>query len=167
MIPGLLCEGNGVISRAVMMRMRPWFQITAVLLLVLSGCATRQGGYKIGDDTIAFIQPGITSRAEVVENLGPPLLDLPDIRVSAYSWGKLRVTGGQPEPRQPGLSDRQSSYAGTPAPPVEERGLVEGRRWVCCIAWDGEDRVQRLERIEVQAASSLEQAVRRWAGAPR
>ena len=127
------------------------------------GCAMRQSGYKISNETIAFIQPGTTTRAEVVENLGPPLLELQDVRVLAYSWGKMRVTGGSAAARQDAMQSRQMSGYSPPSTPIDEGGLVESHRWVCCVAWDENNRVTRIERIKLESATSLESAVRRWA----
>lgn len=154
-----------------MIKFSRWIQLSFLFAMALSltGCAMRQTGYKIDEETVAFIQPGETSRAEVIENLGPPLMDLPDVKASAYSWGKLRATGGKPavrDPtiRDPGMDSRQMGY-GIAASQIDEGGLVEWRRWVCCIAWDANDRVRRVERIQVEPGTSVENAVRSWAGA--
>ena len=141
-----------------------WVHLLAILAIggLLAGCATRDSGYRISDETIAFIQPGVTTRSEIVENLGTPLLELKEPRVVAYSWGKLRATGGKPA-AQSGTMGTQS--LGSPVPltdPSEESGLIETRRWVCCIALDGNDRVTRLEKLKLEGAQSLENAVRRW-----
>jgi len=131
------------------------------------GCATRESGYKISKETIAFIQPGVTTRTDVVENLGTPLLDLKDARALAYSWGKMRATVTKPVVREEGLQSQQMGYSmGAPGSGGEE-GLVEMRRWICCIALDQNDRVQRVATVEVQGAESLEQTLRRWAAAGR
>lgn len=147
------------------MRHNHWFGLISVCLLawMLPGCATRDSGYKISGETVAFIQPGTTTRADVTDNLGPPLLDLPDLRVSAYSWGKMRVTAGKPAVRTDRVDERNMGYTGASSP-WEEPGLVESRRWAYAIAWDDSDRVQRAERIEVEGVTTLERAVREWAG---
>jgi hypothetical protein len=131
------------------------------------GCASRESGYRITNETIAFIQPGVTTRADLVENLGPPLLDLKDPRVVAYSWGKVHPTAGArpPAPPESSLEGRQMG-ASTMVGPLDETGMVETRRWVCCIALDGNDRVQRVETIQLEGAPSIEAAVRKWAGHP-
>jgi hypothetical protein len=123
----------------------------------------RDTGYKISEETIAFIQPGVTTRAEVIENLGPPLMELPDIGVVAYSWGKLRATAGRARMAEPSMPGRRMGYAVAPEAP-EESGLVEAQRWICCIASDPTGRVQRVERVKLEEQGvSLEQAVRQWA----
>ena len=129
----------------------------------------RQSGYKITEETIAFIQPGVTSRTEVIENLGPPLLELKEPKephVVAYSWGKMRVSGVKPSTREdPMVQATESQRMGYQvAPPLGEPAqLIETQRWICCIALDDKDRVTRVERVEVSGAGSLEQAVRGWA----
>jgi hypothetical protein len=130
----------------------------------LAGCATRDSGYKISNETIAFIQPGVTTRSEVIENLGTPLLELKGPRVVAYSWGKMRATGGGTQAvRDQTMGGREMGY-GVGTAPTEETGLVETRRWVCCIALDDKDRVARVDKIKLEGATSLEKAVRQWAG---
>jgi hypothetical protein len=146
------------------MHKRSWIASTLCLIWLLPGCATQESGYKISDETIAFIQPGVTMRAEVVENLGPPLLELKDLRVVAYSWGKLRATGSR-APEQQGLQTGSMGNAG--GPPSDDSGLVETRRWICCIALDDKDRVTRVERVAMEGATSLENAVRQWANRSR
>ena len=71
-----------------------------VLALAVSvascGCAGVSAGHRIGADTIAFITPGITTKQEVLENLGSPLFDLEGGRLIAYYWettGQLKVAG--------------------------------------------------------------------------
>src|SRR6516225_12350562 len=84
-----------------------WLTLTGLASgLFMPGCATSESGYKISDETIAFIQPGVTTRADVVENLGKPLLELNDPRVVAYSWGKVRATAVAPALRDPGVQER-------------------------------------------------------------
>jgi hypothetical protein len=138
-------------------------EMAAILTLawVLAGCATVNSGYRISDETVAFIRPGVTTQSEVVENLGPPLYELKAPHVMAYSWGKVRVTAGAPavqdSSRQPGLPS-----APEPTPPVDS-GSIESRRWICCIALDVDNRVTRFGRFELAGATSLESAVRQWA----
>jgi len=137
-----------------------------LLILMLPGCATHESGYRITEETVAFIHPGATTRAEVIENLGPPLLNLSNPNVIAYSWGKERATGNisatdrqqAAENRQMGSSIPAASFGG------ESADLVESRRWAYCIALDDADHVTRTGRVEVQGAGSLERAVREWAG---
>ena len=71
-----------------------------VLALAVSvascGCAGVSAGHRIGADTIAFITPGITTKQEVLENLGSPLFDLEGGRLIACYWettGQQKVAG--------------------------------------------------------------------------
>jgi hypothetical protein len=146
-----------------------WTALAHSLVLALawagSSCATRDSGYKISDETVAFIRPGITTRADVIENLGPPLYELKEPHVVAYSWGKMRAVGGKPVGVGEQAYQRQEmGYAVAPGPP-EETGLVETRRWVYCLALDPGNRVTRTGKIELEGATSLAQAVGAWAGA--
>jgi hypothetical protein len=130
----------------------------------LTSCATRDSGYKISEETIAFIRPGETTRAEVIENLGPPLLELRDIRASAYTWGKMRLAvSGKQVMREDPLQSRQMTGYSLAPPPSEEGTLVEHRRWLCCLAFDDQGKVRRVERIRVEGSPSLEKALRDWA----
>jgi hypothetical protein len=148
------------------MRPHPWHRTLLILLLAwtVPGCASRDSGYKISNDTVAFIEPGVTTRAEVVENLGPPLLDLPDARVSAYSWGRVRVSGSQPVVRDDRLEPRTMGYYSTTPSTWQES---ESRRWAYAIAWDENNRVMRTERIKVEGITTLERTVREWAASGR
>jgi hypothetical protein len=133
---------------------------------VLAGCATQESGYKISEETIAFIQPGTTTRSDVIENLGTPLLELKEPRVVAYSWGKVRATGNRSSSAvyDDAMRNRNMAYSSIPEP-VEETGLVETRRWLCCVGFDDKDRVTRVEKLKLEGAGSLEQRVRQWAAA--
>lgn len=129
---------------------------------------TRDSGYRITKETTAFIRPGTTTRADLIENLGPPLFELKDANVLAYSWGKVRPTGARrvqnqemnPQSGQPGYSTPQP-------PPLEETSAVEAKRWIYCVALDSEDHVTRAETLRLEGEPSLESAVRRWIGAPK
>jgi hypothetical protein len=146
---------------------KSWIATGLSLFLVcgLAACATRDSGYKISNDTIAFIQPGVTTRAEVLENLGQPLIDIPDLNVAAYSWGKMRVSsnGKSAAAATGGVDPRQSNYSMGPAPSDDDSVLVESNRWAFCIAYTEQGKVARIERIHVEGAPSLEKAVRDWA----
>jgi len=150
-------------------RMRPTISwrgmiLGLTILGLVSACATRDSGYKISEETIAFIKPGATSRSEVIENLGPPLLELKDPPVVAYSWGKMRVAGGARASANDDPMLRADRTGTAIIPPTGEQSeLVETRRWICCIALDQKDQVTRVERVELPGAGSLEQAVRAWA----
>jgi hypothetical protein len=139
-----------------------WAGLAALLACALAGCASRTTGYKITDETVAFIKPGVTTHAELVENLGEPLLEIKDPHTLAYTWGKVRPIGGRPAVEAGGMQSQSMSYAHQPVE-IAEIGAVEARRWVFCIALDGQDRVQRFQTVKLQGETSLEGAVRRWA----
>ena len=148
------------------MRSDRWIRAGLVLALCfgLAGCTTRDSGYKISNETIAFIKPGVTTQSEVVENLGPPLLELKDLHACAYSWGKMRLANSSREGMQPGpMDNREQSYI--LKPPTDEGTLVETRRWLCCIAMDDQGKVTRVERVKVEGSPSLEKTLRDWAAA--
>ena len=43
-------------------------------------------GRRIKPEDVAFIKPSMTSRDEVIANLGVPTFDLSDLRILAYAW---------------------------------------------------------------------------------
>ena len=43
-------------------------------------------GRKITNENIAFIKEGVTSRSEVIQELGSPDIDFKDLRTIAYTW---------------------------------------------------------------------------------
>ena len=54
-----------------------------VLSLLLSfgfGCSTTVSGNRISKEQLSFIQPGVTTKREIIENLGPP----------TWEWEKQR-----------------------------------------------------------------------------
>ena len=140
----------------------------ALILLgcALAGCASRNVGYRISNETVEFIQPGVTARSEVVDNLGPPLIEIQNPHVVAYSWGKVRSGVNAPAgPQdQPVVMPGNSTYATPPPPPpMSDTAGTETERWIFCIALDAKDRVQRVGRLQLQGSGSLVNAVRQWA----
>ena len=149
------------------MRTSAWTKLVAVvaLALTLAGCARGMSGYKISDETVAFIRPGSTTRSEVVENLGPPLFELQNPHVVAYSWGRVgSVTKAVTQDQ--GSTAGRMGYGTTPTgiqAPSDDDTSYEARRWICCIALDDGERVTRFGRFEIRGGMSLDQAVREWA----
>jgi hypothetical protein len=141
--------------------------LAAALTIIGSGCASRTSGYKITNDTVAFIKPGVTSRAELVENLGPPLFEMKNPHVVAYTWGKVRPTASRSSANVEVMQPQDRLGYPTAPPSGEESGLIESRRWIYCVALDDQDRVQRSETVKLEGETSLGNAVRRWAvGSP-
>ena len=97
-------------------------------------------------DTISFITPGITTKQEVLENLGSPLLDLEGGRLIAYYWettGKLKASwfwfgreGGEIGPKQ--------------------------KQWAFCVAFDVSGRVTRRATISTENDETVRDAVLKW-----
>ena len=46
-------------------------------------------GTKLESTTISFIKPGRTTRAEVIQKLGEPSLDMPELDLIAYTWAQV------------------------------------------------------------------------------
>src|ERR1700730_12719796 len=76
--------------------------LSIVGLIILIGSATGRlllpipvsnpyavAGTKLESTTISFIKPGTTTRAEVIQKLGEPSLDMPEIDLIAYSWTQV------------------------------------------------------------------------------
>jgi hypothetical protein len=147
------------------MQRNPWTQLAAALILAgaFCGCARGTTGYRISDETVAFIHPGLTTRSDVVENLGPPLFELKNPHVVAYSWGRVRSAGGRPVVQEQMPDPGRTGYETAPPPSDEDSSSFEARRWICCVALDDKDRVTRFGTFEMHGAASLEQAVREWA----
>lgn len=133
----------------------------------LDGCATRSSGYRITNETIAFIQPGSTTRSEIIENLGPPLFELTEPHVVAYSWGRVHLTTNKAPSQEQSFQPAPAGVGGYAAPPSpspwEEEDSVESRRWICCVALNEKNVVTRTGKFEIKEATSLENAVRQWA----
>lgn len=150
------------------MKQRIQIGLWSLLALLLAGCISRNTGYRISDETIAFIQPGVTTRAEVVENLGPPLFELKDPHVVAYSWGKVKPAVSKAPAAEQGFQPTPFGYGAggvgstAPASPWEGTDSVESRRWICCVALNEKDVVTRSGKFELKGATSLEKAVREW-----
>jgi len=72
--------------------------VAMAFFFVLSGCAAVVvptpenevlSGRKITNENIAFIEQGVTSRNDVIQELGPPDMDFNDLQTIAYSWEVL------------------------------------------------------------------------------
>ena len=53
-----------------------------LMSLVTVGCATAESGRNITPEQINWIQKGVTTRTEIIENLGHPVTEIPD-------WSKM------------------------------------------------------------------------------
>lgn len=132
--------------------MKAILQRASVLVLALAisvagcGCASVSAGHRIKPDTISFITPGITTKQEVLENLGSPLFDLEGGRLIAYYWettGQLKASffwfgreGGEIGPKQ--------------------------KQWAFCVAFDVSGRVTRRATISTENDETVRDAVLKW-----
>ncbi len=65
--------------------------LVVLFLLLLLACANVEIGRRITSDDVAWIQKGITTRAEIVERLGPPMSEGPDYNAMQFQT-KTRTT---------------------------------------------------------------------------
>jgi hypothetical protein len=140
----------------------------ALLILGSVGCATSVTGHRISDKAIAFVHPGVTTRSEIVENLGPPLIEPKAPEVAAWSWGTGKAKLAPSGPEQvavTGWPGNVTADSFVDTTPYSEIGSVEKRRWIYCLAFDAQGVVTRSARVEVKAGTSLEEVVKRWATA--
>ena len=69
-----------------------------LIFLALSGCITLPttetkvlSGEKIADEQLVFIEPGVTGKSEITNQLGPPDIYLIDKNIFAYDWQTRRA----------------------------------------------------------------------------
>ena len=84
-----------------------------ILTSLLSGCATAEHGRRITPDQIAWIQKGITTRAEVVQKLGGPMSEVPDWGGITYQSTSVTTTIKE--------GDTQTTVTTTTAQPTKQR----------------------------------------------
>ena len=122
-----------------------------VLLLTTTGCIIipvpeREvlAGHKITDENTAFIQPGITTRIDVMRELGQPSMEFEDQQIVAYAWemlGSYFVLGH----------------------PLQHFELEVGNPYVLLIAFDGNDRVLRFETKARWPSDTIQEHALKWA----
>ena len=118
----------------------------SVLLSFGSGCRTTVSGTKISQEQIAFIQPGGTTKREIIENLGPPTWEWEKQRGIAYKWEK-------------GVA-------------YETQELSSGNEFVgfsssaFCAAFDENDRLINRTFIKAEGSNELKDAVLKWLESP-
>lgn len=121
--------------------------LTAILGSV--GCGTTRAPNTIRSDAIAFLRDGVTRRAEVLDNLGQPLVVLDKEHAIAYAWS----------------TKRQSSYDEVPPWLV---GVDNSQRRMLCIALDEKDVVQRHAVVKGPDGGSLAADLGNWVnGTPK
>lgn len=132
------------------------FGLLSFCMLVPLGCAAIiipaseeevLSGHKLTSENIAFIEPGIASRSDVIQKLGRPNMDFKDLRIIAYSWEVLGAympwaVGG----------------------PYSAAGGVEkiGKPYVLLIAFDQEDRVSKFEIKERWPLDTVRSHAIKW-----
>lgn len=129
-----------------LIHLSPSFILAGLLAMMTSGCSSVTGGRSIKPGAIAFVTAGTTTGREVIENLGPPLLELEGGHLLAYSWetsSHLRVTFH--------TLGRETGEAG-PKP----------KQWVFCVATDRFFRVFRHDTITAAENESVQNAALAW-----
>jgi hypothetical protein len=127
-----------------------------LLLVVLPGCLAVPipapervvAGSQVTPGMTAPIQPGVTTRSEIIQLLGEPALDLPAHRIIAYRWEALVAHMAW---------FIGSGYSGW--------GGVEGvhASYVLLIAFDANDRVVRFEKTTQRPWDSVSEHALKWA----
>lgn len=121
-----------------------------LLGMLAMGCSQLRSGQRISRELTAFIQPGNTTRAEIVSNFGAPSLELNESRVIAYYWQTQRGESSGPVWHEGIGFERESKIL----------GLWD---WAFCLRFDPQDRVVTMETLKVNGNNSISEAVKRWA----
>lgn len=74
--------------------------LTLSVAMVLWGCATAEIGRRITPEDVAWIQTGITSRAAIVQRLGPPMSETPDWTAMQFQTTSTTTTTTTGEAQQ-------------------------------------------------------------------
>ena len=127
-----------------------------MLLVVLPACVAvpipvperAVAGSEVTPEMTAPIQPGVTTRSEVIQVLGEPSLELPAPRIVAYQWEAL--IGYVPWVMGYGYSGR---------------GGVDAvhQSYVLLIAFDANDRVVKFEKTTHWPWDSVSEHALKWA----
>ena len=122
----------------------------ALLGLLASGCTSTRSGFRISNESSAFIEPGKTTRAEILATFGRPIVELNESRVVAYYWETHR-----------GASDKSVWYPGAGFRREHEiYGLCD---WAFCLRFDAHDRVVNKITLKAPGDDSITEVVKRWA----
>ena len=106
-------------------------------------------GRRIVDAELSFLQPGVTTKADVIRHLGEPTVFWEDERIFAYDWKMLQavmpwVIGGP-----------YSAVAG-----VE----MIGKKYILLIQFDQDDRLTRFEKTVRSPFDSYGDHLIDWVG---
>ena len=105
-------------------------------------------GSRIQDTATSLIKPGITTRAQVIQKLGEPNLDMPELHLIAYSWA-------------------QTDYnlywvaAGSAPPGIAGGELPMPQPHVFFVAFDQEERVLAFG-VAKKGSRLIQEAARDW-----
>src|SRR5258706_1461394 len=123
------------------------FAVMICLLVAVagSGCAHVTGGTGIHADSVAFIKPGATTKAEVIENLGQPTWEAPSERVISYLWETTDGVNGDFFGRHCEFGDDPTQHA-------------------FCIALDESNRVARAGFAKGKDFAELKKTIAAWSG---
>jgi hypothetical protein len=142
--------------------MQSWHRFIAALIAIAgipAGCIiipvplpedTVLAGNPVTPEQTAFIVPGVTTRAEVVERLGPPSILWDDARVIIYDWemraGVVILLAGGPGGGSVADLDISAHY-------------------LVIMEFDEEDRVLRFERTKHDSLQSFSEFLLAWKNA--
>jgi outer membrane protein assembly factor BamE (lipoprotein component of BamABCDE complex) len=137
---------------------RGLFAILLSATLLLAGCIVLPiptgedkvlAGTPVAEAQLTFVEPGVTTQAEVVERLGQPALVWEDARVFVYRWdmrqGILLWAVGAHVTGAAGKTDLPSHHQ-------------------LLIRFDEAGRVQRFEHRKRPSGVSVAQSIRAWLG---
>jgi len=115
----------------------------------LAGCAPNS----FSKESFAFVRPGETTRAEVIENFSTPEYDLTEPHVIAYL--KDTIAGKVPQSRL----DRTAS----PLLFQDDQGATGRETELLCFLLDDHDRVQRFGHLTIDGKTPPKTAISEWA----
>ena len=74
--------------------------LAVLFLLFLPACATAEIGRRITPEDVAWIQKGVTTRAEIVQRLGPPFSEAPDWTAMQFQSKSITTTSKSGESQE-------------------------------------------------------------------
>lgn len=104
------------------------------------------------EKSIAFVRTGETTRAEVIENLGPPHFEAKEHMTLGYTWETVAGTESAPVLRR-----EQSLPIITTE--TSERGRV---KHALCFQFDEAGRVNRYQKIAIRPGQAADAAMLEW-----
>ncbi len=139
-------------------RIRKWAAFESLFCGIFFGLALWGSGAgcapnSFPKESLAFVRPGETTRADVIENFGTPEYDLADPHVIAYL--KDTIGGNVPQSRL----DRTAS----PLLFQDEKDPVGRETELLCFLLDAHDRVQRFGKVTIDGKTPTRTALNKWA----